>query len=364
MAEFFADYGLFFLKVFTFVVAIIVVIFAIAAVASRNKKGQPEGHIEIKKLNDSMDSLRDSLKQTLMNPALLKQSMKEKKAEEKAKAKAEKKAAKSAAKQRGKGQTVVEEPRTRAVYVVDFNGDLRASAVSSLRQEITAILTAATSEDEVIIKLESGGGMVTSYGLAASQLDRLRKKGIPLTICVDKVAASGGYMMACVADKIVAAPFAVVGSIGVVAQMPNFHRLLQEHKIDVELLTAGKFKRTLTMFGENTDEGRDKFIEDIEQIHAQFKEYVKDRRPSLDIEEVATGEIWSGAAARKANLIDEILTSDEYLQSACEDADVYEVKYRQKKALREKMGMAAQDTLDGVLLRWFDRLMRSRFNIG
>jgi len=364
VAEFFANYGLFFLKVMTFVVAIIVVVLFVGMAATRGRKAQAEGHIEIRKLNESMDELRESLTNTLMNPALLKQSLKEKKSVEKNKAKEEKKAAKAAAKQRGKGQTVVEEPRSKAVYVVDFDGDIRASAVSSLRQEITAILTAATIEDEVIVKLESGGGMVTGYGLAASQLDRLRQKDIPLTICIDKVAASGGYMMACVANRILAAPFAVVGSIGVVAQLPNFHRLLKEHNIDVELLTAGKYKRTLTMFGENTTEGRDKFIEDIEQIHGQFKSYVQERRPELDIEQVATGEIWSGDAAKEMHLIDEIKTSDEYLLEACDRADVYEVKYKQKKPIMEKFGMAAQSTIDGVLFRWFDRLMRSRFSIG
>lgn len=365
MAEFFADYGLFLLKVLTFVIAIIVVIFAIIAASSRGRKPQRQGQIEVNKLNESLEDMRDSLKQTLMNPALLKQTQKDQKAADKEKAKEEKRAAKMARKQRGKGKTVVaDEPRRKAVFVVDFVGDIRGSAVSSLRHEISAILTSATSEDEVVIKVESGGGMVTSYGLAASQLDRLRKKDIPLTVCIDKVAASGGYMMACVANKIVAAPFAVVGSIGVVAQMPNFHRLLEENKIDVELLTAGKFKRTLTMFGKNTEEGREKFIEDIEQIHVQFKEYVKEHRAEVDIEEIATGEIWSGKPALEKKLIDQISTSDEYVLSACDNADVFEIKYREKKPLMEKFGFAAQNTIDGVLFRWFNRLMQSRYTIG
>jgi len=341
VAEFFADYGLFLLKVITFVVAIIVVIVAIVVASSRGRKSQTKGQIEIKKLNESMEQMRESLKETLMNPALFKQTQKDKKAADKEKAKQEKKAAKAARKQRGDGQTVVpEEPRQKAVFVVDFDGDIRASAVESLRHEVSAILSSATPDDEVVVKVESGGGMVTSYGLAASQLDRLRKKDIPLTVCVDKVAASGGYMMACVANNIIAAPFAVVGSIGVVAQLPNFHRLLKDNKIDVELLTAGKYKRTLTMLGENTEEGREKFIEDIEQIHKQFKDYVKERRPSVDIEKVATGEIWSGEAAKEVNLIDQISTSDEYVAKACEEADVYQIKYKEKKPLMEKVGLA------------------------
>jgi len=363
VAAFFADYGLFLLKVLTFVIAIIAVIFAMVFAASRSRPAE-KGQIRVKKMNDTLEDMRDALKQSLLSPEALKEAIKLQKNEEKERSKEEKKGAKAARKQRGKGQTVVEEPRHRAVYVIDFKGDVRGSQVESLRREISAILTTANHEDEVVIKLESGGGMVTSYGLAASQLDRIRKQNIPLTVCVDKVAASGGYMMACVADKILAAPFAVVGSIGVVAQIPNFHRLLKEHNIDVELLTAGKFKRTLTMFGENTDEGRSKFIDDIEEIHDQFKGYVKEHRPALDIEAVATGEIWSGRAAQDNHLVDEILTSDEYLISACEKSDVYEVKYREKKKISERFGMAAQQTIDGVLLRWFDRLMKSRYSIG
>ncbi len=369
MAAFFADYALFFLKVFTFVIAIIIVVFAVVMASGKGRSGRPQGELEVRHLNETLETMGESLKQTLMEPVALKESLKKQKSEEKAKHKAAKKAAKLAAKaakkQRGDGETVVaEEPRKKAVYVIDFDGDIRASAVSSLRQEITAVLTSATPTDEVVVKVESGGGMVTSYGLAASQLDRLREQKIPLTICVDKVAASGGYMMACVADKILAARFAVVGSIGVVAQIPNIHRLLKQYNIDVELLTAGKYKRTLTVLGENTEEGRQKFIEDIEKIHEQFKTYVQEHRPQLDIDTVATGEVWSGDAAVEANLIDSICTSDEYLVNACKDADVYEVRYRVKKPLMEKFGVGAQGVIDGVLFRWFDRLMRSRFDIG
>jgi len=259
---------------------------------------------------------------------------------------------------------VVDEPKRKSIFVLDFDGDIRGSAVGGLRKEISAILTTAEADDEVVVRLESGGGMVTSYGLGASQLDRIRKKGIPLTICIDKVAASGGYMMACVASKILAAPFAIVGSIGVVAQIPNFHRLLKEHKVDFELLTAGKFKRTLTVFGENTDEAREKFMEDIERIHDQFKGYVKLHRPKLDIEAVATGETWSGNDAVELQLVDDLLTSDEYLMRACDDADVFEVKYKERKNVMERFGLAAESRVDSLLMTWLDRLLKSRFSIG
>ena len=236
---------------------------------------------------------------------------------------------------------------------------ISASAVGHLREEITAVLTQATPNDEVLLKLESAGGMVHSYGLASSQLDRLRKKNVPLTVCVDKVAASGGYMMACVADKILAAPFAIIGSIGVVAQMPNFNKVLKKHDVEFELLTAGEHKRTLTMFGENTEKGREKFIEELEDTHQLFKDYVSTRRPQVDIEKIATGEIWFGSRAKDMALIDDIQTSDEYLVSRIEEADVFEVAYVFKKKLHQRLGIAAEESADRLLLKWWSRLTES-----
>jgi serine protease SohB len=228
--------------------------------------------------------------------------------------------------------------------------------VTNMREEVTAILTQATANDEVVVKLESSGGMVHSYGLASSQLDRLRKQGIPITICVDKVAASGGYMMACVGDKILAAPFAVIGSIGVVAQLPNFHRLLKKNDVDFELLTAGEHKRTLTIFGENTEQGREKFIEDLQDTHQLFKSYVAERRPQININKVATGEVWFGTRALELALVDELMTSDEYLTHCAKESKVYEINYVQKKKLPQRLGIAAEESADRLLVKWWGRL--------
>jgi len=368
VAEFFYEYGMFFLKALTFVVAFGLILMAIVAAATRSSGGGGgagrEGRITIKNYNEKLEDLQDALSFSLLEPEQQKEAEKEKKTERKAEKKLAKAAAKKARKQRGKGETIVVEEKKPRLYVLDFDGDIRASEVEKLRREITAVLTTATPEDEILVRLESGGGMVTSYGLAASQLDRIRDKKIPLTICVDKVAASGGYMMACVADKVVAAPFAVLGSIGVVAQIPNFHRLLKELNIDFELLTAGKYKRTLTVFGENTDEGRDKFLEDIERIHGQFKAYVGERRPKLDIEEVATGEIWSGQDTLDLHLADELSTSDQYLIDACEAREVLILTYKEKKSLADRFSFGIQHVIDNVLLKWFDRLLKSRYTIG
>ncbi len=364
MAEFFLDYGLFFLKVLTLVIAIIIVIVAIVSAAMRGRKSSPSGgKISITQLNDHYDDMRDVLSTALLDDSALKYSDKEKKAEEKAKRKQEKKAAKEASKKRGKGETRIDEPTRKRVFVVDFDGDVRASAVENLRREISAILTTATSQDEVVVRLESGGGMVAPYGLGASQLARVLDKNVPLTVTVDTVAASGGYMMACVSNKILAAPFAMVGSIGVVAQMPNFHRLLKKYDVDVELLTAGKYKRTLTMLGENTEEGRQKFIEDIERIHKSFKDHVQTYRRKLDIETVATGEVWLGQEAKALDLVDVVSTSDEYLMKACDSSDVMIVRYKEKKPIGERFSINFATSVDTLIMRWVDRFMKSRFTL-
>jgi len=349
--EFFGEYGVFLAKVVTLVIAILVVVGSLIAMGMKQKK-QPHGHLEITHLNDEIERMADALKDATEGKAMSKQQHKEKKKQLKEKAKEEKKKAKNKE----------QEDSRKRVYVLDFDGDIKASEVDNLREEITTVLSVINPErDEVVLTLSSGGGMVHAYGLASSQVKRIKDKGVPLTVCVDKVAASGGYMMACVADKILAAPFAVMGSIGVVAQLPNFHRLLKKHDIDYETLTAGEYKRTLTMFGENTDKGREKFTEELEDTHELFKEFVKENRPQLDMETIATGEVWFGQRALEKQLVDELKTSDEYLVDSCQEADVYLVSYEFKKTLQERFSMGMHSTVDRLLLTWWDRLQKMRF---
>lgn len=354
--NFLFQYGLFLAKTITLVAAIAAVIILIVSASMR---GQPQekGHISIKKLNDRYDDLLDTVKHAVLDPEILKQQEKDRKKEEKQRKKEQKQAAK---KQKAKDVTSTAEApgkdARKRIYVTDFVGDIRASQTENLREVITAILSLASSEDEVVIRLESPGGMVHGYGLAASQLSRITERNVPLTVCVDKVAASGGYMMACVANKIVAAPFAIIGSIGVVAQLPNFHRLLKKHDIDYEMLTAGEYKRTLTMFGENTEKGRKKFEEELEDTHVLFKEFIAEHRGVVNVDEVSTGEIWFGRRAEGKNLIDEIQTSDEYLFSKKDDCDLYEVEYVHKKSLPEKLGVHVETTVDRLVLNWWQKL--------
>ncbi|MBP8012668.1 MAG: protease SohB [Acinetobacter sp.] len=236
------------------------------------------------------------------------------------------------------------------IYVLDFKGDTAASAVEQLREEITLILaTAKAGRDRVVVRLESPGGMVHGYGLAAAQLVRLRDAGFHLTICVDKVAASGGYMMACIGSEIVSAPFAILGSIGVVAQVPNFNRLLKEKNIDFEMYTAGEYKRTVTMFGENTEAGKAKFEEELQQTHVLFKQFVEKYRPQLNVEKVATGEHWYGQDALDLKLIDKLQTSDEYLLSLLPQHDIYAIQTRKKPTLGEKLGLQAAQIADSLI---------------
>ena len=335
--EFLAEYGLFLAKSVTLVVAVIFVVGAVVSLNQKTKKHQ-RGDIEINNVNQQVEKMQEVIEHEVHSKEWLKNRHKE----EKKKAKQEKKKRKS--------EAGAEDDRQR-IYVLNFDGDIRASAVASLRHEITAVLAVASEKDEVVLRLESPGGMVHGYGLAASQLQRIKSKGIPLTVCVDKVAASGGYMMACLADKILAAPFAVVGSIGVVAQIPNFHKLLTKNNIDFEVLTAGEYKRTLTVFGENTDKGRQKFLEDLEETHVLFKNWVAEHRAEIDIENVAKGEVWYGQRARDKALVDEVQTSDDYIVGRCGEADVFEVKYHEKKNLAEKLGLSMATIFETVGLR-------------
>jgi serine protease SohB len=338
--EFLSEYGLFLAKAITLIVGLLVVIGTIAGLSSKVRKST-RGELDVHRLNEDFEHMGNTLQVAMLNPAEQKQLAKEQKKEAKLRKKA-----------------ISDKKR---VFLLNFKGDMRASAATNLREEITAVLSQAKSEDEIVVRLESAGGMVHSYGLASSQLDRIKKQGIPLTVCVDKVAASGGYMMACVADKILAAPFSILGSIGVVAQLPNFSRLLKKHDIDVELHTAGAHKRTLTMFGENTDQDREKFVEDLEDTHQLFKDFVGQRRQQVDIDRISTGEIWLGTRAKEMALVDELMTSDEYLVSLSSDADIYEVKYTHRKSLPEKMGLAAENSTDRLLLRWWNRLRSNQY---
>ena len=325
MTEFFAEYGLFLLKAVTIVAAIIVVI---GTVAAAGRKASHREGLEIESLNKKYQQLAAVLKQAVMKKADWKVEAKAEKAREKADAKSE-------------------EKRTRT-FVIDFKGDLKASAVPSLREEVSAVLEVATGDDQVVVRLENYGGVVHEHGLAASQLVRIRNRDIPLTITVDKVAASGGYLMACVASKIVAAPFAIVGSIGVIAQLPNFNRMMDSHGIDFEQITAGKYKRNVTIFGKNTDEDRARLKEQLEDVHSLFKGAVSTYRPDLDLDKVATGEHWYGTRAIELGLVDEIRTSDELLAELAKDTDLYRVAYKVKQPLQKRLMANVDGALDKV----------------
>lgn len=345
--EYLYDYGLFLAQAGTIVAAILIVVGSIVAMGQRNK-GEEEGHIEIRNLNEKYRAINDSIEEVVSDEETLKLQAKQKKKQDKQEAKETKKKRKQA------NSEDADDGRKR-LYVLDFDGDIKASAADNLREEISAVLPQIRDGDELLVRLESPGGMVHSYGLASSQLARITEAGVPLTVAVDKVAASGGYMMACVANKIVAAPFAVIGSIGVIAQLPNFSRLLKKNDIDFEMLTAGEYKRTLTMFGENTDKGREKFVEELEHTHDLFKTFVSENRPELDISKVATGEVWYGRKALEVGLIDSLQTSDAFVQEKLKDLDVFEVKFVHKKNWQEKMGLAAEGAMEKVLLKLWQR---------
>jgi serine protease SohB len=337
--DFLAEYASFLAKTATLVIALLVVLSAIAGLRGKGRR-KAGGQLHVTRLNDFYKDLRERLESGLLDKAQLKALRKQQA-------------------KRDKQQKKKPEDKPR-VFVLDFDGDIKASATESLRNEITALLTLATPKDEVVLRLESGGGMVHSYGLASSQLARIRQAGVPLTVCIDKVAASGGYMMACIGDRIVSAPFAILGSIGVVAQLPNVNRLLKKHDVDFEVFTAGEYKRTVTVFGENTEKGREKFQEDLDVTHQLFKDFVSRYRPQLHIDEVATGEVWLGVAALNKQLVDELRTSDEYLSERARDSNLYHLHFAERKSLQERVGLAASASIENTLVGLWSRLGRWR----
>jgi len=349
------EYLVFLAQAITVVAAVLVVAGGMTAMSQRRRRSE-SGRLEVTKINDRLEGLRDSLREALLEPAALKKlhrrERKAARARSKAKARSETRdaVAKGGRDEAASASEAGGADGRHRVFVIDFDGDLQASQVDALRQEITAVLSLARPEDEVVLRLESPGGLVPAYGLAASQLDRVRQQGVPLTVVVDKVAASGGYLMAAVADRLLAAPFALVGSIGVVAQVPNVHRLLKKHDVDVEVLTAGKYKRTLTVLGENTEEGRSKFIEELEDVHALFQEYVGQRRPQVELERVATGEVWYGSRAVALKLVDDISTSDDYLVQASAERDVFEVHWVEHRKPIERLLAQAEQSVRRLLL--------------
>lgn len=319
VTSFLTDYGLFVAKSATIVVVVIIVLGALVAAIRSARQHGPGERLEITDLNRRFERLADALQAELQTPVEAKQARKARKTE---------------AKQRRKAKQPPARPR---IFVLDFDGNLRADGTDTLREEISAIVQVARDGDEVLLRLESAGGLVHAYGLAASQLRRLRDHGLKLTVAVDQVAASGGYMMAAVADRIIAAPFAILGSIGVVAQLPNLHRLLKKHEVDIEMHTAGAYKRTLTVLGENTEAGRAKFREELEQTHDLFKQFVAEHRPVLSIDQVATGEHWYGTQALGLKLVDALMTSDDWLLGRVKQADLLHLQFRKPQRLADRL---------------------------
>jgi len=336
MSDALIQLALFAAKSLIILLLVLVILIAFFVLLAKSKE-KIKGRLAIKNLNKKYEDMAESLLSETLTKKEFKRYLKEKKAKEKALLKSEE--------------------NIKNIYVLHFNGDVKASAVSSLSEEINAILSIAKPSDEVVVRLESGGGIVYGYGLAAAQLLRIRAQKIPLTITIDKVAASGGYMMATVANKIYAAPFAIVGSIGVVVQLPNFHRLLKEKHIDFEQLTAGEFKRTLTLFGENTHEGKEKLQHEIEDVHQQFKNLITEHRQQIDIQKVATGEHWLGQQALDLNLVDAIKTSDDYLMEQSKVAKLYEISYEVKKPFLHKLTSSAAEIRDKLV----GKLMLTQF---
>lgn len=352
MTEFFLQYGLFAAKFITVIAVFVLAIgFILSAAAARNSRSRE--NLEITNVNEKLEDLKESIQSEILSKDELKALNKERKQQDKKDRKEEKARLKS-------GETEPSKPR---LFVIRFDGDMHASEVENLRDSITTILTVAKHPDEVLVIVESSGGVVHNYGLAASQLVRVKQHGIRLTISVDLVAASGGYMMACVGDEIIAAPFAVLGSIGVLAEVPNFHKLLKRFDVDIEHHTAGEYKTTLTMLGKNTDKGREKFQEELEEVHVLFKNFVSENRPILDINKIATGEAWYGSQALELKLVDKLQTSDDFLVEKSANSDVFEVSFSVNESIRDKINAMISKSVSTIIDQLCYKLSRKNVQL-
>ncbi|KAL7534110.1 hypothetical protein ACHAWF_004724 [Thalassiosira exigua] len=188
--------------------------------------------------------------------------------------------------------------RRKNLFVTRFPGDVTASQLNELREEVTGILRASQPRDEALLILQSGGGTVTGYGLAAAQLQRFKANGMKLTV------------------------------IGVISEIPNAYDRLKKEGIEFQTVTAGKYKRTVTPTKKVTKEDLAKSTEDIQEIFDLFKSFVASQRPQLDIEDVATGDTWFGEDALEKGLCDELAAADDVLLEFADGGyDLYEVAY-------------------------------------
>ncbi|MDJ0842424.1 MAG: protease SohB [Acidobacteriota bacterium] len=330
--EFFLDIAGFGIKIAILAAALVLLI---GLIINMFRRDHDTGDIVITSLNDHYRRISRIMRSAVLTKAAFKES--EHQLKKKAKDKDDKK-----------------------IFVIDFHGDLAATMVADLREQVTAVLQVAGENDEVVVILESDGGIYENYGLGAAQLDRLKQHCIPLTVCIDRVAASGGYMMACMADRLLAAPFAIIGSIGVAVSIPNANRLLKKFDVEYVELTAGSYKRTLGYFGEITDKGKQKVQEELEDSHRLFKEHISEYRPQMDVDTLATGETWYGARALEHRLVDELMTSDEYLCDQAEKARIWRVTYHAPRSVRDRVVSTLSESADRLLIRWWRRLQKVR----
>lgn len=340
-------------EVLIFAMKALIIVLSIGAivllVAMTAMKANQKNELSVEPLHKKNKHLGDFLKSFIVSKEAWKKSRKEEKKREKAELKQEK-------------NLSTDSPK-KNVFVINFKGDVHATQVDQLREEVTAAIQGATVHDEVVVKVESPGGIVHGYGLAAAQLLRIRERGIKLTVCVDQVAASGGYMMACVANEVIAAPFAILGSIGVVAQVPNFHRVLKKYDVDYKEYTAGEFKRTVSLFGEITPKGEERFRERLTDTHMLFKSFVHRFRPQIELDKVATGEYWFGEECVKLGLADKLMTSDEYLLSFPKETKIFELKYEIKKNLSDKLSGILGSALEKAVVQIATALENSNMKI-
>jgi len=211
------------------------------------------------------------------------------------------------------------------IALVDIDGlifNYRKSSSLLGPQENPVALTVAklrkaaadSSVKAVVLRINSPGGTVTASDMIYKQVKRIRKgtdrqAGKPVVAMMMDVGASGGYYIACGADRIVAEPTTITGSIGVVMHVLNIKGLFDKLGISAETIKSGQMKDAGSLFRKLTEQEQKVFQDIIDEFYGRFIEVVKTGRPEMPeekIKEIADGRVFSGQQAKELGLIDNL----------------------------------------------------------
>ena len=240
----------------------------------------------------------------------------------------------------------------KSVSVVRLSGVIANGPRAGISDQACAPLLEAAfrkgKPSAVALVINSPGGSPVQSSLIGSRIRRLAAEhDVPVYAFVEDVAASGGYWLACAADKIYLDESSIVGSIGVISASFGAHEFLNRQGFERRVYTAGKSKSMLDPFRPENPEDVERLKGSLEQIHEVFKTHVTSRRGGrlASDQDLFTGEIWLGQKAIDVGLADHI----GHLVPTMKDMFGDKVKFRvfgQRRSIAQRFGLSlAQDAI-------------------